>query len=127
MPSRIVTVMPFSTFIAYSATPASHDTVSRHSCDCRKLKTIMIRSRDDALHLHSAQIAAACGHSAAVPKRALPPFSGCGIVHCRKNRKLREDVAMRRWLCALTLLILIAPYWTAAAQDYPTRPIRVIA
>ena len=34
---------------------------------------------------------------------------------------------MRRWPCALALLALLAPALPAAAQDYPTRPIRVIA
>ena len=34
---------------------------------------------------------------------------------------------MRRWSCAAALVALLAPAFPAAAQDYPNRPIRVIA
>jgi len=34
---------------------------------------------------------------------------------------------MHRWTGALALAALLAPAWPAAAQDYPNRPIRVIA
>ncbi len=34
---------------------------------------------------------------------------------------------MHRWAGALALVALLAPAWPAAAQDYPTKPIRVIA
>ena len=34
---------------------------------------------------------------------------------------------MRRWSCVLALVALLASAFSAAAQDYPNRPIRVIA
>src|ERR1700728_4009790 len=60
--------------------------------------------------------------------RTLLPIGRRGIVSRSKNKCQREGI-MCRWIRALALHPLLAPTLPAgaAAQDYPTRPIRAIA
>jgi tripartite-type tricarboxylate transporter receptor subunit TctC len=44
----------------------------------------------------------------------------------RSSNATTEDI-MHRWALALALVALGAPAWSAAAEDYPSRPIRAIA
>ena len=86
MPSRIVTVMPFSTFIAYAPSP------------CVMLSVTCCR---------------------------LPP--ACGIVARTTKKSTREIAHAPHGLARLPSLALLALALPAAADDYPNRPIRVIA
>jgi tripartite-type tricarboxylate transporter receptor subunit TctC len=56
----------------------------------------------------------------------LPLLPRCGIVASISNKSTREEV-MRKWQFASVLLALAASAGLAAAQDYPTKPIRVFA
>jgi tripartite-type tricarboxylate transporter receptor subunit TctC len=57
---------------------------------------------------------------------ALPPLVRCGIVGCVEERFIGRK-RMRRWCHVAAVLVLTMPVLPAAAQDYPTRSIRVIA
>jgi tripartite-type tricarboxylate transporter receptor subunit TctC len=56
----------------------------------------------------------------------LQPFDGCGIV-TRSTNKCHEEEVMHRWTRAVALVALLASALPAAAEDYPSRPIRAIA
>jgi len=58
-----------------------------------------------------------------LPEAGLPPRTGCGIVAARREQTGGRK--MRRWFCALALLLVAAS--SAPAQDFPNKPVRVIA
>jgi tripartite-type tricarboxylate transporter receptor subunit TctC len=66
-------------------------------------------------------------NASGILRRFLPAAAGCGIVAGSINKSLGEECVMRRSSCALAVLSLVAATAYAAAQDYPTRPIRAIA
>jgi tripartite-type tricarboxylate transporter receptor subunit TctC len=59
-------------------------------------------------------------------RRGLPRHSGCGIVSASSDKITWEEALMRRWIPAIAILALSVPVLPAAAQDWPTKPIRAI-